>query len=246
MTLYEYDTLSTGKLLSNMQRSGPNCSMQYCIRGDSARASSAEPMGFSRSAQSKPNRRCPTPPSLMITLGQAATAAMPRRQAGSTASSRLAYGPTRTKPPIWFKMIVRSGTALANRASSGSCGWYREFSRHSPLRASSLVAGQERGPGLTPAGRTDATEWCGADGLHRVEHWRNPRAQFQIGVADNGRGHPGTTVLTASAIRRQPLDELDFTDRTHLLRAVGAVPRFDLDEHRRRDVVPTVQMRVKV
>ena len=29
ITLYEYDTLSTGKLLSNMQRSTPNCSMTY-------------------------------------------------------------------------------------------------------------------------------------------------------------------------------------------------------------------------
>ena len=89
---------------------------------------------------------------------------------------------------------------------------------------------------------TDATEPGGAGGLHRVEHWRNPLAQFQIGVANNGRGHLGTTVLTTGAFRRQPLDEFDFTNRTHLLRAVGAVPRFDLDKHGRTHVVPTVQI----
>ena len=64
----------------------------------------------------------PIPPSLTVTFGQAATAAIPFRQVSRTSSSRLAYGPTRIRPPMWFRMIGRSGTAFANSAISGSCG----------------------------------------------------------------------------------------------------------------------------
>ena len=108
-----HGTRSTGKLLSNMHRSGPNCSMQYVMKGAIDVANSSEPMGVVRSCQSKPRRGMPMPPSLRWTLGHTATAAMPHRQVASTSSSRWRYGPTRFKPPRWFRMMVRLGTALA-------------------------------------------------------------------------------------------------------------------------------------
>src|SRR5262249_14169883 len=70
----------------------------------------------------------------------------------------------------------------------------------------------------------------------------NPLAQFQIGVANNSSGNLCTTILTTGAFRCQPLDEFDFTNRTHLLRSVGAVPRFDLNKNRRTHVVPTMNI----
>src|SRR5262245_28659063 len=121
-TWWENDTLSGGKLLSNMHRSGPNCSMQYVMKGAIDVANSSEPMGVVRGCQSKPRRGMPMPPSLRWMLGQAATAAMPLRQVASTSSSRFPYGPTRFKPPRWFRTMVRFGTALAKAASSGNCG----------------------------------------------------------------------------------------------------------------------------
>jgi hypothetical protein len=77
--------------------------MQYVIQGAIASASSSEPIGFCRVCQSKPVRGMPMPPSFMTTLGHSAAAAMPRRQVAITSSFRLAYGPTRIRPPIWFE-----------------------------------------------------------------------------------------------------------------------------------------------
>src|SRR5207244_12150254 len=88
---WENDTLSGGKLLSNMHRSGPNCSMQYVIKGAIDVANSSEAIGVVRSCQSKPRRGMPMPPSLRWTLGHTATAAMPHRQVASTSSSRWPY-----------------------------------------------------------------------------------------------------------------------------------------------------------
>jgi hypothetical protein len=62
----------------------------------------------------------PGPPSFMRTFGHVTTAAMPRRHVASTSSSRLAYGPPRIKPPLWFEIIVHSGSALAKAANSGN------------------------------------------------------------------------------------------------------------------------------
>src|SRR3954470_3054346 len=98
ITLYENETLSTGKLLSNMQRAGVNFSMHHVRNGAIEAASSSEPIGFSRVCQSKPQRTMPRPPSLITTLGHAATAAMPLRHVSIT-SSRFEYGPVRSKPP---------------------------------------------------------------------------------------------------------------------------------------------------
>src|SRR5712691_1877825 len=75
-------------------------------------------------------------PQLQIDIGHAATAARPRRQVDSTSSSRWAYGPTRVKPPKWFRIMVSVGTACANAASSGNWGKQSPVSRDSPMRAS--------------------------------------------------------------------------------------------------------------
>src|SRR5215212_12031403 len=80
----ENDTLSTGKLLSNMHRSGPNASIHGVMTDAISLASSSEPIGLSRVYQSKPMRGMPMPPSFRKTLGQAATSARPFFQAGST------------------------------------------------------------------------------------------------------------------------------------------------------------------
>ena len=82
--------------------------------------------------------------------------------------------------------------------------------------------------------------------LHCFQHWSHPLTQFQIGVANNGSGHLCTAIRATGAFRRQPFDEFDFTHRTHLLRSVRAVPRFDLDKHRRTHIVPTVKILCQV
>src|SRR6516162_790516 len=69
-SVYPPDCLSGGKLLSNMQRSGPKASMQGSIYWRHATASSSEEGGASRSGKSKPNEVMPTPPSLTVTFGQ--------------------------------------------------------------------------------------------------------------------------------------------------------------------------------
>ena len=120
-----------------MHRLGPNCSMQYVIKGAIDAASSSEPMGLLPGMPVETGARHADATEFdRRRWGTAATAAMPRRQVASTSSSRLAYGPTRIRPPIWFKMMVRSGTALANAASSGSCGKYSHLSSDNPIRAS--------------------------------------------------------------------------------------------------------------
>ena len=61
-------------------------------------------------------------------------------------------------------------------------------------------------------------------------------------MPDNGGGRPTGPVQTAGARRGQPLDELDFAHGAHLLRAVGAVHRSRLDEHRGTHVVTAVNV----
>src|SRR3569833_1171049 len=62
--LYGYEPLSTGKLLSNMQRLAPNASMHVCIHGFQVSASSTEDGGRSPFSKSKPLIRIPMPPTL--------------------------------------------------------------------------------------------------------------------------------------------------------------------------------------
>ena len=61
----ENETLSGGKLLSNMHRSGPNASMHGSMTHAISFARSSEPIGVSRVYQSKPKRGMPMPPSFM-------------------------------------------------------------------------------------------------------------------------------------------------------------------------------------
>jgi hypothetical protein len=81
-----------------------------------------------------------------------------------------------------------------------------------------------------------------AGGLHRVQHRSYSFAQFQVGIADDGGRHPRTPVPTTCALRRQAFNEFDLPSGTHVLRAIGAVSRLDLDEHRRPDVVTTPEI----
>src|SRR5262245_6342247 len=96
----------------------------------------AEATEFHHDVRARRHSRDAASPRVVTRLGQAATVAMPRRPVASASVSRLAYGPTRVRPPTWFEIIVRSGMAWAKVTNSGSWGKYRVFSRHSPRRAS--------------------------------------------------------------------------------------------------------------
>ena len=153
-------------------------------------ASSSEPMGVFRVCQSNPVRGMPIPPSLTYTLGHAATAAIPRRQITSTSSSRSAYGPTRSNPPMWFRMMVRSGTALANAASSGSCGKKSHASKDSPIRASTRAPARKSSLPSCPSFLCAAVfsiSGCGS----QVTEWRMPRKR--LGLAARSAPRTGST-----------------------------------------------------
>ena len=75
-SVYPPDCLSGGKLLSNMQRLGPNASIQGSMYWRHASASSFDEGGVSRSWKSKPKVVMPTPPSLTFTFGHFASSAM--------------------------------------------------------------------------------------------------------------------------------------------------------------------------
>src|ERR1022692_2316118 len=77
---YAHEARSIGKLLSSMQRFGPNSWMQASKYGRMAAASSSEPGGAGRLCQSKPADVIVRPPSLMLIFGQRATAVRLLRQ----------------------------------------------------------------------------------------------------------------------------------------------------------------------
>src|SRR5580658_7815846 len=66
----------------------------------------------------------------------------------------------RVRPPRWFRMMVRSGTALAKAASSGNCG------KHTPMSAVEWIADAD----LTSA----LFYW------DSVPHCRNPPSACQV------------------------------------------------------------------
>ena len=208
--------MSTGKLLSNMHRSGPNRSIQYCIKGDNAAASSSEPMGVARACQSKPKRCCPTPPSFMRTLGQAATAAMPRREAcgqhlvvpvGVRADphqapdmvhddGELGHRPGKRGQLCQLGVVQRRLQAQSHaRQHPGACLVLVADSTPSMSRFTSS------GLGFPPDRMTDAAKplWVRPLG-DRFEHRGHPLAPFQIGIANNGGGpYLGTTICPTGA-----------------------------------------------
>ena len=80
--------MSTGKLLSNMQRPGPNASMQVIIHGFHVSASCAEDGGRSPFSKSKPLMRIPSPPTFTYTFGSCASVRIDADQRSNT-SGRL-------------------------------------------------------------------------------------------------------------------------------------------------------------
>ena len=98
------------------------------------------------------------------------------------------------------------------------------------------------GMGIPRHGMTDSPKPIGAGRPQRVQHGFHPCAQVQVGVPDDGGRRPTGAVQTARASRGQPLDELDFPHGAHLLRAVRAVHRPRLDEHRGAHVVTAVNV----
>ena len=168
--------MSGGKLLSNMHRSGPNCSMQCLIQGVIDSANSSEPIGTSRACQPKPKRGMPSPPSFMVTLWQAATAVIPSFQTGIISSSLPAYIPTRLTPPTWFTMMGKSGTALANSAISGNCGKDCMMSRLSPIWLKTLA------PSINLASLTipSFSRLSQVGSVFQVMLWRMPRNRLGL------------------------------------------------------------------
>ena len=76
----------------------------------------------------------------------------------------------------------------------------------------------------------------------RFQHRLNRRAQHEVGVAHDSRGHLRGAVLPAGALGGDALDELDLAHRAQLLRSPGAVHGVALDEHRLGDVVASRQV----
>jgi hypothetical protein len=142
--------------------------------------------------------------------------------------------------------MVRSGTALANAASSSSWDGRANspgtaLGALTPGASSVLFAGQHAllsrftRSGLashptecrTPRNRVGLAA-CIASSTGVT---RSP--SFKVGIADDGGRHPARPVPTTGALRRQAFNEFDLPYGTHVLRAIGAVSRLDLDEHRR-------------
>ena len=66
---------------------------------------------------------------------------------------------------------------------------------------------------------------------------RDPVAQPQIGVPDNGRAQSGRPVATTRTHGRRSIDELGLPDRFHFGRAAGTIHRAALDKHGLRNIV---------
>src|SRR5262244_3918712 len=65
-------------------------------------------------------------------------------------------------------------------------------------------------------------------------------------MADDGGGRSARAVDPTGTRRRQPLDEFHLPDGTHFDRPVRAIHRARLEEHRRPDVVPAVDVSMQL
>ena len=74
--------------------------------------------------------------------------------------------------------------------------------------------------------------------IMRLQHRLDPRAEHQIGIADDAGADPGLAVGARGRHRRDAIGELDLADRPHLVGAGGAVHRQPFKIDRRDDVVP--------
>ena len=216
-------------------------------------ASSSEPIGLSRGVPVEAGARHADAAELHVTLGQAATAAMPRRQVS---------GPR-------HRGRRRARCAAGRRCGSGRSGGPARpaRSRPAPVAGGSRARRRRRAPCAPARARRPGTPRspAGPRGVRgrvldlrmRVPRhaWRMPRKRF--GLAACSASSTGSTrspsfrlawptmaaaaragpVEPACAGRRQPLHELDLAHRPHLLGPVRAVHRPRLDEHRRAHVV---------
>ena len=92
--------------------------------------------------------------------------------------------------------------------------------------------------GVPVAGMAHAAEPAAAGTDLRLQHRLDPLAQRQVGVAHDARGNARRPVAAAVAHRGNAGDEFRLADRTHFLRAGGAVHRVALQEHSGDHVVP--------
>src|SRR5215813_5529259 len=65
-------------------------------------------------------------------------------------------------------------------------------------------------------------------------------------MADDGGGRSAGAIDPTGTRRRQTLDEFHLPDGTHFYRTVRAVHRSRLEEHRRPDVVPAVDVGIQL
>ena len=79
--------------------------------------------------------------------------------------------------------------------------------------------------------------------LQGFQHRRDPLAEVQIGMPDDGRGGAARAVQAAGTRGGLTLDEFDFADGTHFFRSVLAVHRAALDEDRGAHVVTALHVR---
>src|SRR2546422_6206890 len=85
-TVYEHDSLSTGKLLSNMHRLGPNCSIVWRYHFPLASSSSSDVGGRVSSCQPYPLTTIWMPPTFATTFGHFASSATAGFHAANTSS----------------------------------------------------------------------------------------------------------------------------------------------------------------
>ena len=83
----------------------------------------------------------------------------------------------------------------------------------------------------------DAAEASAANPDLGLENLAHPRAEGQVGMADDGFGDAARAVAARGAHRGDAVDELDLADRRHLGRAVLLVHRAAFEKDGRDDVV---------
>ena len=114
--------MSTGKLLSNMQRDAPNASMQVSTYGFHAAASVSDDGGSAFSWKSKPLIRIAMPPSFTTTLGHFASARIDADHVGEHLVALAGVGADGQRAADMVQQMRVSGNACANAVSSSICG----------------------------------------------------------------------------------------------------------------------------
>ena len=92
----------------------------------------------------------------------------------------------------------------------------------------------------------DTAKAAATRGDLRIEHGTDGAPQRQVRVAHDPRRDTRVAVEARGAHGRDAVDELDLPDDPHLLGTVLPVHRGTLDEDRRDDVVPGVDIRQEI